>query len=313
MPPSEPLRFAALGECMIELRHRDAQTLALGSGGDTLNCAVYLARLVTRRGVRVDYVSALGDDPYSDAMLAQWRAEGVGTDHVARIPGRLPGLYLIRTDPRGERTFYYYRSESAARLMLAGERAGVLTAALAGYDMLYVSGITLSILDDAQRTSLAALLAQARGHGAQVAFDGNFRPRGWPDPAVARHWFATVLRHATIALPTFDDEQTLFGDATPEATVARLGGYGVREIVVKLGRDGVLLAVDGARERIETHPVEAIDTTAAGDSFNGAYLAARLLGREPHAAARAGNRLAGAKVRHPGAIMPLDAMPDLGL
>ncbi len=252
MPAS--LRFAALGECMIELRHRDDQTLALGSGGDTLNCAVYLARLVVDRGVHVDY---------SDALLAQWRAERVGTDHVLRIPGRLPGLYLIRTDPKGERTFYYWRSEAAARQMLAGERAHSLTAALAGYDMLYVSGITLSILDDAQRTSLLALLAAARQQGAKVAFDGNFRPRGWPDADVARRWFEATLRHATIALPTFDDEQALFGDATPEATAARLAGYGVREIAIKLGRAGVLLAVDGTCEAIATEPVEAIDTTAA--------------------------------------------------
>jgi len=105
----------------------------------------------------------------------------------------------------------------------------------------------------------------------------------------------------------------LFGDATPEATAARLAGYGVREIAIKLGRAGVLLAGDGTCEAIATEPVEAIDTTAAGDSFNGAYLAARLLGREPRLAAHAGNRLAGAKVRHPGAIMPVAAMPDLGL
>jgi 2-dehydro-3-deoxygluconokinase len=313
MPAPPSIRFAALGECMIELRHRDDQALALGSGGDTLNCAVYLARLVAQRGVRVDYVTALGDDPYSDAMLAQWRAEGVGTDHVLRIPGRLPGLYMIRTDPQGERTFYYWRSEAAARLMLAGDRAQRLTEALAGYTMLYVSGITLSILDDAQRASLTALLAAARGRGAQVAFDGNFRPRGWPEPAAARRWFEATLRHATIALPTFDDEQALFGDADPEATAARLAGYGVREIAIKLGRDGVLLARDGASERLATAPVEAVDTTAAGDSFNGAYLAARLLDRDPRAAAAAGNRLAGAKVRHRGAIMPPDAMPDLGL
>jgi 2-dehydro-3-deoxygluconokinase len=313
MPSAKAIRFAALGECMIELRHRDDHTLALGAGGDTLNCAVYLARLMAQRGVRVDYVTALGDDPYSDAMLAQWQAERINTEHVLRVPGKLPGLYMIRTDPQGERTFYYWRAEAAARQMLAGERAGVLTAALAGYDMLYVSGITVSILDEMQRASLAKLLTAARGRGAQVAFDGNFRPRGWPDRAAARRWFETMLGHATIALPTFDDEQMLFGDTDPAATIARLTGYGVREVVVKLGRDGVLLGADGKTERVATAPVEAVDTTAAGDSFNGAYLAARLLGKPPRTAAEAGNRLAGAKVRYPGALMPVDAMPDLGL
>lgn len=298
---------------MIELRHRDAQALSLACGGDTLNCAVYLARLAAARGVRVDYVSALGDDPYSDAMLSAWHAEGIATEHVLRLPGRLPGLYLIRTDPQGERSFYYYRSEAAARDMLAGARAAALTAALAGYDMLYVSGITLSILDDPQRAALVGLLAAVRGQGGQVVFDGNFRPHGWPDPAAARRWYEAALRQATIALPTFEDEQRLFGDATPEATVARLHGLGLAEIAVKLGPAGALLAAGGAVTSVATEPVEAIDTTAAGDSFNGGYLAARLLGRDPLAAAHIGNRLAGATVRHPGALIPPDAMPSLDL
>jgi 2-dehydro-3-deoxygluconokinase len=313
MATAKPRRFAALGECMIELRHRSADQLSLACGGDTLNCALYLARLVVGRDVRVEYVTALGDDPYSEAMLAEWQREGIATDHVQILPGRLPGLYLIRTDSRGERTFFYYRSEAAARDMLAGARGAALCAALVGHDMLYVSGITLSILDDAQRTRLVELLAAARGRGAQIVFDGNFRPRGWPDLAHARRWFDAVLAHVTIALPTFDDEQRLFGDATPDATAARLQALGVAESAVKLGHDGVLLAFEGRTVRVATEPVEPIDTTAAGDSFNAGYLAARLFGHDPLVAARAGNRLAGVKVRHPGAIIPLSAMPDLGL
>jgi 2-dehydro-3-deoxygluconokinase len=306
-------RFASLGECMIELSHRDERDLALSYGGDTLNCAVYLARLVVERGVRVDYVTAVGDDPYSDEMLAAWHVEGITTEYVDRLPGRLPGLYLIRTDSRGERTFYYYRSDAAARQMLAGVRAPALTAALAGYDLLYLSGITLSILDDAQRDALIALLATARGTGAMIAFDGNFRPRGWPDRAAARRWFDAALAHTTIALPTFEDEQTLYGDPTPEATVARLRACGVGEIALKLGREGALVATAEGMTRVPAVPVEAIDTTAAGDSFNGAYLASRLLGKDARAAAATGTRLAAVKVRHRGAIMPRSAMPDLGL
>lgn len=311
--PAKAIRFAALGECMIELRHRDAQALSLAYGGDTLNCATYLARLVAHRGVRVDYVTALGDDPYSDAMIETWRGEGISTELVLRLPGRLPGLYMIRTDGSGERSFYYYRSEAPARELLAGDRATQLATALAGYTMLYVSGITLSILDDAQRAALVALLGAARARGTQIAFDGNFRPRGWPDRAAARHWFAAALAHASIALPTFDDEQALFGDATAADTAARIHGYGVPEVAVKLGRQGVVLSLGGAALRVDTEPVEARDTTAAGDSFNGAYLAARLLGHPALAAARAGNRLAGVKVRHPGAIIAASAMPDLDL
>src|SRR5436190_19855198 len=101
-------KVACIGECMIELKQAqgtEAGLLSRGYGGDTLNTAVYLARL----GVAVDYVTALGDDPLSGEMLAGWRDEGVGTGLVPRLPGRLPGPYLIRTDPGGELRFLYQR------------------------------------------------------------------------------------------------------------------------------------------------------------------------------------------------------------
>src|SRR6516225_8357408 len=104
-------KVACIGECMIELRQSVGDQLSRGFGGDTLNTAVYLARL----GLMVDYVTALGDDPISDEMIAGWAAEGVGTGWVARLPGKLPGLYLIQTDAAGERRFYHWRESSAVR------------------------------------------------------------------------------------------------------------------------------------------------------------------------------------------------------
>ncbi|HEX5796408.1 MAG TPA: PfkB family carbohydrate kinase, partial [Geminicoccaceae bacterium] len=168
-------RVASAGECMVELRHRSPVELELAYGGDTLNFAVYLARLTRDRGGRVDYVTALGDDAYSNGMLAMWQAEGVGTELVARLPGRLPGLYTIRVDERGERSFTYWRSNSAARDMLKDGRAGRLRKALTDYDLLYLSGITLSILDPSQRQALMAIADTVRAAGGRVAFDSNYR------------------------------------------------------------------------------------------------------------------------------------------
>lgn len=91
-------RIACIGECMIELREEADGRLSRGYGGDTLNTAVYLARL----GGRVDYVTALGDDPWSDEMIAGWQSEGIRTNLVLRLPECLPGLYVIQTDASGE-------------------------------------------------------------------------------------------------------------------------------------------------------------------------------------------------------------------
>ena len=306
------LRVVSLGECMIELRHRTATELELAHGGDSLNTAVYLARLTKGRSVEVSYVTALGDDTYSDAMLAMWQAEGIGCDLVARLPGRLPGLYTIRTDARGERSFTYWRSASAARDMLRDDHAERVASALAEVDLLYASGITLSILDPTQRERLFALADGIRVRGGRVAFDGNFRPAGWPDRDHARTAFEAMLQRTDIALPTLDDEQELFADDDASSCADRLHNLGVAEVAIKLGGAGCHLSSAAFTGTVPAETVsEVVDSTAAGDSFNAGYLAARLLGAEPRPAAQLGNRVAARVIAQRGAVIPADAMADL--
>lgn len=298
------LRVAAVGECMVELRHRDERLLELGFAGDSFNTALYLARCTRRERVAVDYVTALGTDPYSEAMLAAWREEGIGADQVARVPGRLPGLYFIRTDAKGERRFFYYRSAAAARELFRDAASESLLEALPGYDVLYFTAITLSLLEPTARERFRLALLAARQAGCLIAFDSNYRPAGWADAAAARAAITPFLDTLTLALPTFEDEQALWGDATEAETLARYAARGV-EVCVKRGDGGCFLG-DG-----ECVPVPAritpIDTTGAGDSFNAAYLTARLAGQPPGEAARAGHILAGTVIRHRGAIIPKEA------
>jgi 2-dehydro-3-deoxygluconokinase len=308
------LRVAAIGECMIELSHRDKASLALAFGGDTLNTALYLARINRRERLSVDYVTALGEDPYSDAMMAMWQTEGIGTDTVTRLPGKLPGLYLIRLDDSGERRFFYYRSAAAARELFSYAATLPQLAALPGYDLIYFSAITLSILSDVARDRFFAALGEARKAGRRVAFDSNYRPAGWPDLASAQHVIGRFLGEVDIALPTFDDEQRLFGDPDPAATAARYAAHGVAEMAVKLGVEGCIVASKGNKRAVPVpERVEPVDTTAAGDAFNAGYLALRLAGRSPEDAALAGHRLAAVVICHQGAVIPREATPDLGL
>lgn len=283
----------------MELRELPDGSLRRGYGGDTLNTAVYLARL----GVAVDYVTALGDDPWSVEMLAQWRSEGVRTGLVQRLPGRLPGLYIIQTDEAGERRFFYWRDSAAARHVF--DHLDVRT--LEAFDVLYLSGITLSIYGEEARSMLFAALGNARARGSRVVFDTNFRPRGWPDRALARSLYERMYAAADIVLASAEDLSLLSGEGG-EAELLRHAGD--TEIVLKLGYPASRVLHGGTDLRVEAAPVSrVVDTTAAGDSFAAAYLAARLRGAAPEAAARAGHNLAGAVVGHPGAVIPSEAMP----
>ena len=304
-------RVVAIGECMIELSDRGQGALALGYAGDTLNTAVYLKRAAGAR-IAVDYLTALGDDPYSDSMLAFWQSEGIGTDSVARLPGKLPGLYMIKTDPAGERRFYYWRSAAAAKLMFEAPETFPLAERIAAADLAIFSGITLSILSDAGRDRFFDVLTAARAQGTTIAYDGNYRPAGWPTAEAARGCFRRFLRLVDIALPSVDDEANLFGPGTARDVAARLHDLGVGEVVVKQGEAGSLISIGGSEETIPVAElVKPIDTTAAGDSFNGGYLAARLLGQSPAESARFGGRVAASVIQHRGAIIPLDATPRL--
>ena len=310
----------AIGECMVELARGVDGRFGQAFGGDTFNTAVYLARC----GVNVDYATALGDDPYSAGILGLARAEGVGTRLVRIAPGRMPGLYLIETTPQGERTFHYWRDRSPARELLDGATADQLAATMRAAKLVIFSGITLSLYGETALDRFAAALAAAKSAGARIVMDGNFRPRGWgSDTDRARRTMEHFWRLADVALPTFDDEVVLWGDATPQATIARLSSYGVAEIAVKHGAEGafcqtfgvttfgVTVGGDKAGSQAVHVPIPArvmpVDTSAAGDSFNAAYLAARLRGEDQRAAALAGHRLAAVVIQHRGALAPVDA------
>jgi len=298
-------RAICVGEVLIELARGADGTFALSCGGDTFNTAIYLARA----GIDVAFATAVGDDPYSDSVLALAAAEGVASNLILRVPGRQPALCLIDDDRSGKRVLRYWRDGAPARDLFELPDWMRVAESLTSARLIYFSGITLSLYSNNGLGRFFAVLEVARQQGAKVVFDGNFRPRGWKgDLARTRTVFIETLKRVDIALPAFDDEAVLWGDPSPESTVARLQAFGIGEIVVKNGPNSALVATGGAQEFVPVPEVLVpVDATAAGDGFNAGYLAARLSGTDPAQAASAAHRLAGNVIRHPGALMPRTA------
>jgi 2-dehydro-3-deoxygluconokinase len=297
-------RVASIGECMIELKQAPGGLYSRGYGGDTLNTAIYLARL----DIDVDYVTALGDDSLSDEMLAGWATEGVGTSRVARLTGKLPGIYMIQTDDLGDRRFFHWRENSAARSLMDLPETDDILDSLAAYDVVYLSAITLSIFGAQGRAKLIGAIHRARKHGVRVAFDTNFRIRGWPDPDIARAVFDEAFAASDIVLASAEDLLPLYPYETDERLLERIP---CSEVVLKRLAPASIVRSVGVAHEVRAEPVTrpVVDTTAAGDSFSAAYIAARLAGAEPVEAAQAGHRLGGVVVCYPGAIIPRSAMP----
>ncbi|KFX00513.1 ketodeoxygluconokinase [Pectobacterium betavasculorum] len=304
--------IAVIGECMIELSQKGTD-LNRGFGGDTLNTAVYIARQVNADKLGVHYVTALGTDSFSTEMVAAWQKEGVKTDLIQRLDNKLPGLYFIETDDSGERTFYYWRNDAAARYWLDSPEAEKIGQALAHFDYLYLSGISLAILNAQSRQRLLALLRACRANGGKVIFDNNYRPRLWQSKEETQQSYTDILSCTDIAFLTLDDEDMLWGTKPLEVVLERTHGLGVNEVVIKRGADSCIVSERGYAlvdvPAIKLSKEKIVDTTAAGDSFSAGYLAVRLNGGSTQEAAQRGHLTASTVIQYRGAIIPLEAMP----
>lgn len=297
--------IVSIGECMLELSGRGGEDWRMGFAGDTLN-TLWALRALTGPERAASYISAFGDDPFSKDQIAFFQANGIGIGKSPVIPGARPGLYAI-TLTGAERSFTYWRNDSAARQLASDPER--LAKSLENQALVYFSGITLAILEPAARKTLVDAVGVARKAGGLVAFDPNYRPRLWPSPDAARAAIDAALSVIDIALPTFPDEQSLYGDAAPEATADRLAAAGVGEIVVKNGELPATVRSGSKSETVSAvHVPSPLDTTGAGDSFNGSYLAARLAGLQPVEAARKAHAVAAAVVQVRGALAPFETL-----
>ncbi|RIV91520.1 sugar kinase [Aurantiacibacter xanthus] len=269
-------------------------------GGDTLNTAIHLARA----GLDVAYVTAIGSDPISDALVAAWAAEGIDTRHVLRHPQRNPGIYAIHVDAHGERSFLYWRDRSAARKMfeLPGIDAALAEAAPA--KLVYFSHISLAVISPEGREQLLGLSEKRKADGRAVAYDSNYRPALWPDQHAARALSERAMAAATIGLPTNSDERELWQTSEDELEIARRWlAFGQDMVAVKAAERGCVLGTaDEAPRLILAQPAEVIDSSGAGDAFNAGFLGGWLGGQPWVDCVEAGQALARKTLSHQGAI-----------
>jgi 2-dehydro-3-deoxygluconokinase len=294
-------RLLAIGEVMAEIRAQD-DGFVVGFAGDTYNTAVYAARQLGAPG-QVGYVTRIGREPLSRALLDNASAEGLDVSHVALDETRNIGIYAVATDAHGERSFSYWRADSAARQLFAVEETALF---MPKAEIIYLSGITLAILTPAGRSRLFQMLADARAaSGTRIAFDSNFRPALWPDHTTARQTMDRMWSLTDIALPSIDDEMALYGLDSEDAVIARFAARDWDGIAIKRGVRGPISPLLQPDDLPDFPPAaRVIDTTAAGDSFNGGYLAAFLTGAAEAERLAAGHRMAATVVAAPGAIIP---------
>jgi len=300
--------MAAIGEVMVELSptHSDdgRELMALSYAGDTYNTAVYMSRL----GVPTQYVTRLGDDSYSEQIIARLASENVGAALIEKEAGAYPGLYTIKNSADGEREFAYWRGQSPARGLFDPASSQALFNRLMGFEQIYLTGISLAIISESARQALFDFVRRYRERGGKVVFDSNYRPRLWSDKKVAQQATQAMLEQTDVALLTLDDEELLWNEASFEQCAARYQDLGIAELVFKRGAEQTVVILGGNTYRVAVERVDnVLDTTGAGDSFNAGYIAARYKGESPAEAARYGAKCAAVVIQSRGAILPKES------
>ena len=305
------MKIAVIGEPLVELSLSDEQgdNLQRRPGGDSLNMAIYLSRLLDKDRHQLSYFTRLGDDASSRWLMTALRTEAISTHQIGIEAGGQPGLCQIENLAGGERRFAYWRSDSPARRMFINQNHPHTTA-FRGFDMLVFSAVTLAILQPAARENMLRQVAELAESGTAVVFDTNYRPALWHSPEIARHWVERASHLATLLMPTTDDLRPLYDVSSPTDMFRMLSDQYRCDIVLKDGGQPVQTRIDGIPG---IFPLDCsgprIDTTGAGDSFNAGFVAARISGQSPEDSVTAAHQLASIVVAHRNAVIPISAMP----
>ncbi|KIC67627.1 sugar kinase [Pseudarthrobacter phenanthrenivorans] len=276
----KPFDVVVMGEILVEvatdLPFAHGVPAQLGISGDALNVAAAAAAA----GARVGLLSVLTDDDLGQAIAARVAELGISTDLLLHRRGQ-QGVYLVHSDPDGEREFSYARSGSVGSTLGPDDvDPAVFTAAGA----VVAGGIASAI-----STTARAAVVKAASLAQRFVFDPNFRPR-LTTKEEATAVLAELAPQAFLVTPSFPGETSaLLGASTPQEAAAGLRAQGTANVAVTCGAEGIQLESGQDSVWVPAIPAPAVvDQTGAGDAFVGTLTARLVLGDDFQAAARYG-------------------------
>ncbi|NQZ82607.1 MAG: sugar kinase [Colwellia sp.] len=299
--------IVVMGECMIEFSQSVSATdFRQSFAGDVFNTGIYIKRCMAEP-ITVNFLSAIGKDAMSEQLLSLMAEEQISTEMLYRTESAKMGLYLINLDSKGERSFSYWRNDSAAKQLITLMEKNHGLEQLKNASTFFFSGISLAILSESDRLILWKYLYQLKQQGTTIIFDPNYRASLWPSTEVTKAAYKMAFKLSHMALPGVDDFIDLYGVTDVEQVADIIEGYGVEEIVIKNGNQNMLISLRGTRSYLPVSPIKTVvDTTSAGDAFNGGYISARLTGKSVKGSAQYAAQVAACVIQHKGAIVPVE-------
>lgn len=297
---ADSIDIISIGECMIELSTKEsltcAEVLHKYYGGDTVSTAVAAARL----GSKVGYITRLGNDFFKDFLMDSWQAENIDINYVRLVEG-YNGLYFILRQESGEKQFAYYRKKSAASSLSPDD---IPENYLERASIVYSTGITQS-LSYSVRDTIKKAFSQAKEKNYLVAYDPNYRSRLWSS-AEAKEALEEIIDYIDIIfLNAYHDAEKLYDISSPDKIIKFFWDRGINTVAVKMGAEGSTIGYNGEINHISACTTNVVDTTGAGDAYNGAFLHGITQGLTPFESARLACIVSGMQVQGIGSVKPI--------
>jgi len=297
---ADSIDIISIGECMIELSTGEslanAETLNKYFGGDSINTAVAAARL----GSKVGYVTKVGNDQFQEYLMDACQSENIDISYVRLVEG-YNGLYFLSRQKTGEKEFAYYRKRSAATTLSIDD---IPEEYIERSSIVFSTGITQSLSDSA-KDAVKRAFSIAKDQGCTVAYDPNFRSRLWSVDEAKESLNEIIDYLDIILLSDTHDAEKLYNLSSPDKIIKFFWDQGIQTVAIKMGKSGSVIGYNGEINHIPPIDSPVVDTTGAGDAYNGGFLHGIAAGYTPFEAAKLACITASFQIQGLGAIKPL--------
>ena len=293
------INVCSIGEAMIEISNINNSLYNQSFAGDTLNFCNYL----DKKKLNAFFLSAIGKSEINQSLLDFVKSKKISTKYIKQINKFEVGLYLIKNKDNGEKQFFYWRDESAAKQYFNDIDFINLYKELKNFDYIYFSGITLSIIHVSKLNNFIKLLKLLKSKKIKIVFDFNIRPTRWNKKNL-NNFFDSVLKFVDICFLSGEDMSYWKNKNDIKSYEQIVRKYKIKHSIFRKNAKFTYVFLNKNKYVFKNKLLKkVVDTSGAGDGFNAAYLSNFIVNNDPVLALKAGSSLGSKIVMKKGAIV----------
>ena len=290
--------ICSIGECMIEMTNVEKELYNYSVAGDTLNFTSYLDQSIFNKF----YLTAIGTSDINKGVISFFKKKKINTNLVKKISSKEIGLYLIKNTKRGEKKFYYWRDDSAANFFFNHINKSLFINKYT-FDYIYLTGITLSILDFKNIDKFITNLSVLRKKNSKIIFDFNIRIKRWSKKNL-NLYLNKILPNVDILFCSGEDLVCWKKNNNIKTFQYILKKFNIYHAIYRKNEEYNYSFYKNKKYMIKNKPIKkVVDTSGAGDGYNAAYLSSFIISNNPQVALNEASKIGAKIVMKKGAIV----------